>query len=261
MTPRAVAAPGWYPDPAGYGGFRWWDGAQWTAAQTPAGPRGPGPVGPGPAGPGPVGPGRSPSEPPGRRLGPMFVVSVALMVVAVGIFVFSVTRVVSGVHKIERDSISFGVPGTANVALGSGRWVLGATPIEKVSGGIETPEILPASNVSVTGPDGSSVPVTVDSSQIVFHGNHVFSGSVEFTAARPGDYLIRVTGTPGTAVVARPVFQTISFLLPWMGAMAGAGLVGLVGLVLLIMALVNRKRVRAPQWVNAPAGPPPTMGR
>jgi hypothetical protein len=28
-------SPGWYPDPAGTGGVRWWDGTQWTAVTPP----------------------------------------------------------------------------------------------------------------------------------------------------------------------------------------------------------------------------------
>jgi len=35
--PQQQPAPGWYPDPQGTGGERWWDGVQWTATQRPAG--------------------------------------------------------------------------------------------------------------------------------------------------------------------------------------------------------------------------------
>jgi hypothetical protein len=30
-----AAPPGWHPDPAGGGGFRWWDGERWTEHLTP----------------------------------------------------------------------------------------------------------------------------------------------------------------------------------------------------------------------------------
>jgi hypothetical protein len=30
--------PGWYPNPAGTGGVRWWDGTQWTEATPPPPP-------------------------------------------------------------------------------------------------------------------------------------------------------------------------------------------------------------------------------
>jgi Protein of unknown function (DUF2510) len=31
IVPPAKPSPGWYPDPAGGRGLRWWDGARWTA--------------------------------------------------------------------------------------------------------------------------------------------------------------------------------------------------------------------------------------
>ena len=46
--------PGWYPDPGGSGGQRWWDGARWTE-HVNAGPP-PGPVAGPAAGPAPVQP-------------------------------------------------------------------------------------------------------------------------------------------------------------------------------------------------------------
>lgn len=42
-----MSAPGWYPDPNGSGGQRWYDGTQWTAHAAPPPPRplyGPAPV-------------------------------------------------------------------------------------------------------------------------------------------------------------------------------------------------------------------------
>ena len=36
-TPQGNPAPGWYPDPAGTSGYRYWDGFRWTDAASPAG--------------------------------------------------------------------------------------------------------------------------------------------------------------------------------------------------------------------------------
>jgi Domain of unknown function (DUF4328)/Protein of unknown function (DUF2510) len=49
--------PGWYPDPAGSGGQRWWDGYRWTPYTTPPPPPVPAAGVPGPAGPGSIQPG------------------------------------------------------------------------------------------------------------------------------------------------------------------------------------------------------------
>jgi hypothetical protein len=39
-------APGWYADPSGQAGIRWWDGAQWTAHTAPLPATAPRPAGP-----------------------------------------------------------------------------------------------------------------------------------------------------------------------------------------------------------------------
>jgi hypothetical protein len=39
---QGAAAPGWYADPTGLAGVRWWDGGQWTAHTAPTPATGPG---------------------------------------------------------------------------------------------------------------------------------------------------------------------------------------------------------------------------
>jgi len=67
MGPRTVAPPpGWYPDPAGGGGTRWWDGTAWTEQVGQPAPGGPsGPAGHGQAGYGQAGYGQAGYAAPG----------------------------------------------------------------------------------------------------------------------------------------------------------------------------------------------------
>ncbi|MGY1689137.1 phospholipid scramblase-related protein [Geodermatophilus sp. SYSU D01105] len=72
MTPP-LPPPGWYPDPAGSGGTRWWDGQGWTAhVQAPAPPPAPtvAPLPPAPPGSGSPGAVRAPAQRAPARYGP-----------------------------------------------------------------------------------------------------------------------------------------------------------------------------------------------
>lgn len=80
-----MTKPGWYPDPLGGHGARYWDGAQWDGAIQPGPPTGPmvtrefsEPTSP-------------PTEPSRRRLWPLGVLGLVL-VIAVGAVVFVLTR-------------------------------------------------------------------------------------------------------------------------------------------------------------------------
>lgn len=78
-----MSAPGWYPDPSGQPGFRWWDGRAWSTQTSPTAGAPPlvgAPVvGGGGAGGGGVG---GQSSGGGRRLGPVLAVVVVVAVLA-----------------------------------------------------------------------------------------------------------------------------------------------------------------------------------
>ncbi|MEA2184780.1 MAG: hypothetical protein QOF69_3965 [Solirubrobacteraceae bacterium] len=44
MTEGLPPPPGWYPDPGGSGGTRWWDGSRWTEQVAAPGAAAPQPV-------------------------------------------------------------------------------------------------------------------------------------------------------------------------------------------------------------------------
>jgi hypothetical protein len=197
---------------------------------------------------------------------------VAVVLVALGLagVVLSAVWTASAAGRLEQSAGTFDAPGSARLILDRGTWVVAASPDlavpgASVSGGSfssgPAPQVVPAADVSVTGPSGTSVALSPSPSQVVFVGGQIYVGVVEFDVPRPGPYRVAIHGTSGSAVVARPVLQALESLLPGIGAMVGSGLVGVVGVVLLIVALVRRARSRGPVWANAPVGPPPTMGR
>jgi hypothetical protein len=98
-----------------------------------------------------------------------------------------------------------------------------------------------ASDITVTGPDGSNVTVNDmgSSTQTVDNNGSTFGALVTFTAPTSGQYKIDVAGSGGKVLVAPDVLAIgKSFAL---AAFIPVGiLVGLLGLVLLIVGLVRR---------------------
>jgi hypothetical protein len=174
------------------------------------------------------------------------VAGVILLVVAVGAFVTAVVGRPSANALKPAVSPVFAVPGSVDVPLGSGTWVVAwASP----SGHTAQPA------VSVAAPPGASVSVVSAVVPSTYTESGItYQAVVQFTVTQPGDYRVTVTGALGWAVVARSVFDQLFSVLPWVALGTAATLCGLLGVVLLVVGLVQRRRARQPLWVNAPAG-------
>jgi hypothetical protein len=119
--------------------------------------------------------------------------------------------------------------------------------------------------ISVSGPGGESVPLTLESTTESISRNGVeFSGQVGFAANHEGTYTITVR-TPGTSLVVAPSFTTTaSQNLGWVVGALVSLLAALTGFILLVVGLVKRSRAKKQManlgggpWGAPPGAPPP----
>jgi hypothetical protein len=98
------------------------------------------------------------------------------------------------------------------------------------------------SDISVTGPDGSSVPVNDISSsvtQTIDNNGGTFGAVGTFTPPITGEYTVKVAGS-GASVAVAPDVLSIGKSFASIALIPVGFLVGLVGLILLIVGLVRR---------------------
>ncbi|HYA67484.1 MAG TPA: hypothetical protein VED63_02015, partial [Acidimicrobiales bacterium] len=206
----------------------WWTGSTWSAqvtAATPAGAR--------------------PST--GK---PGIVVAVVLLVVGAGLVAPGIAFMARGFIDQVALSPSMSVPGTRTFVLAPGDYELyeaeGSVPV-------------PALSVSVTGPDGASVPVYVPSGvATITRGTVDYGAVVGFQAVGAGAYTLAVqteNSEPDRVIVAESLTSLLRSMAAWAAAVGVGVLMGIAGVVLLVVSIVAYHRARA-----VPAGPGRRVG-
>jgi Protein of unknown function (DUF2510) len=133
------------------------------------------------------------------------------------------------------------------------------------------PVTLTPSDVVVTAPDGSRVPVRLSSgNETLTRGSQIFTSAARFTVSSPGSYDIRIR-RPGLgdgiqaadgdqAIVAKSFGSVARSAVRWVVVIILGGMLGLGAIVLFIIAFVRGRRqgtpVAAPAYAAAPVAPP-----
>ena len=120
------------------------------------------------------------------------------------------------------------------------------TVFEKTPVGVTSSTTVTADDVTVTGPDGASIPTSnLSSTETMTRDDASFTGAVRFRAPVDGSYRVRVDTPPGTEVVIAPAFGTgFRAVLRWFAIGAISTVTLLVGIVLVIIGLVRRRSGR-----------------
>jgi len=198
----------------------------------------------------------------------------SLPIAVAGIVAFAVGAVVAistVVHAITSGPV-LSLPTDTRMHLSAGTYlVYQRTGTTHGGGGVSFsssgPPTLQPSDVAVSAPDGTTVPVDYPgSSESLTRGSASYTGAVSFDVPRSGDYEVRIGpphgGTP-RAIVARSLGSMVHKIAGWAALAALGFFVGIVGVVLLIVGIVRRSRARRPAIVGGmpPPGWYPDPGR
>jgi hypothetical protein len=209
----------------------------------------------------------APPEPAARRPGPSLAWS--LIVGAVGLLVGIVSAVAIVIPLVGVfTSDAYTVPGEIHLHLHDTRYTVYQRTGDRSPFGISNPDDstvrLSPEMLTVTAPDGSTVPVLYDSrSESITRGSAEYTSSLTFDPPAGGDYVLQFTRVSTTVIVARSVSDAIRGVLVWFGVGAIGGAILLAGIVMLIVGVVRRGRAKraayAAAWGAAPGwyGPPP----
>ncbi len=181
---------------------------------------------------------------------------VALVVVGLLLAVpAGVALVVRSVRAIDAPSMA--TPRTVRRHLSAGTYVVfERTGTRAGFGGFSvsnlgSPELQPA-DVTVTGPDGSPVPVGfVGLNETLTRGSGIYTGALQFSALTSGTYTITVGGPQLEVIVTRSLNEALKGILTFVVVGGIGGLLVLVGFVVLIVRAVHNNRI--PKY--AMAGP------
>jgi hypothetical protein len=198
-------------------------------------------------------------RPPGPRLITSLVTIGIGLVVAVGSVIAIVIPLVGTFA-----SPSYTVPGDLYLQLHHARYTIYQHSGTRSTFGSVTsdPSTIPIdpTAVSVTAPDGSTVPVSYDPNrETITRGSNVYSGALEFNVPTAGQYHLTFTNsTSTTVVVARSLSDALHGALKWfaLGALGGVFVIG--GVVMLIVGATRRGRAQRAQY--HPWGAPPPWG-
>lgn len=179
------------------------------------------------------------------------IVAIVLLVVGAGLVAPGLVFIARGIIDEVALSPSMSVPGTRTFVLTPGSYELYEA---------EGSDSVPALSVSVTGPDGASVPVFVPSGvATISRGTVDYGATVGFQAAAAGAYTLAVQtedSEPDRVIVAQSMTSLLRSMAAW-AAVVGLGvLLGVAGVVVLVVSIVGDRRARA-----VPAGPVPGVGR
>ncbi len=201
-----------------------------------------------------------------RNLGPSLRVS--LVVLAVGIAASIAGGVGAGVTIASNvfESSTVDLPASLQRHLAAGSYEVYQRTGSRTGGSGFTfsrsgPTTVTPSDVSVTGPDGTPVPVEPPGTvtETITRGSATYTGAARFHVDTAGDYRIDIRSTVvgfQQVVVSRTLGDTFRQSAGWFGLLGIGSLVATVGLVLLIVGAVRRNRANRPAPAFAALPPP-----
>jgi len=197
-----------------------------------------------------------------KKPGPSLPVALAVLIVGVLVAVPpTAIIVIRAVRTFTTSPIS--TPGVAERHLSRGTWfVFQRTGTTSGFGGFtathtNAPTLQP-SDVTVTGPDGSELPVEyVTVNETITRSPAIYTAVVQFKAVSSGTYTVRVQTPDSEVIITRSLGETVRGFVGLAAVGGVGGLLVVTGVVLLIVGSVRRGRVSRLQPVMAGAFPPP----
>ncbi len=182
----------------------------------------------------------APATPPGRI---WYLIAVGIFLVGMtAMAVFLITRLMSMDSGLTR----FVAPGGETLTLDAGNYTIFHEPQGVIDGKIYSGGALTGLTVTVTGPDGSDVPLTAASSGRYSFGGHTGFAVFDFTAASSGAYIIAghyADDAPGPQTVLAVGAGFLSGLLTTIFGSLGIAFGGaIIATAIGVTVLVKRRR-------------------
>jgi hypothetical protein len=166
--------------------------------------------------------------------------------------IVGIVMIVLGVTTIAnmvKDFAKVPVPGQTTIQLSSGeQWIF----VSRSNGSRAN---IDSVDVTVTDPNGSTVPISYDSGQSANSNGNDFESLGSFDAPTSGRYSIETTGPAQAGIrIGKIPFLRIGLLIG--GGVAVGGLGFVIAMIVLIVALVRRSRVKKANQAASHGGPP-----